>query len=243
MKLVHGLTDSSDYKFFKSINNKKFFYNGDDDEGIFIEEILFNSLILLDPVLKDNPFQVFVKTDNEFYLSFFNDFDAINTGESTIVYSRDEFSDEDISNYLSELFIYDDNFIIFCEIDKDDWHFQRDSLNIIDKVINVNDINYEVISTGILKIKKMIFKNSPIFIIILLSIVTPFILSNVFEGYFLKKISAKNFQLIVDRNNLQLKQSELNDIVIKNAKAVSGDNETDILSDQKKLEEFLKKYG
>jgi len=153
-------------KFTKNINNKFYSYTGMKEEGFLIEELVFNALSK-HKEFKDIKFQVIVETEKFIYFITYNDQSSVQEGEDTIAYSLEEFSKENISEFISNLII-EDIPIVYITYHNNKLIINSDFLN-INEEIQDKDISVEKLISRITKIKA--FLSSKIIEIILIILI------------------------------------------------------------------------
>lgn len=174
MLFLHGETGNvNHYKFSKKINGKQFFYTGTADHGIFIEEIVYNGILKIDEELKDEHLQAIVIFDDMVLFINLNDSNNNQFGESTIVYSRLEFTDKEIMQFISD-FILSEESIFFIEYKNEEFLFNRE-LGQISKNFSLSDLNPEKLISGTERIKSLMKENIVFISAISLTVIIPLI--------------------------------------------------------------------
>jgi hypothetical protein len=103
MEIIFGENNySGRNKLQKKIGNKIYYYNGKVDKALFIEDIIYSTISIHKPELKEENFCSISCFKNEKYvISFYNDItDEKQNGESSLEYSLTDFSEEEIKEYI-----------------------------------------------------------------------------------------------------------------------------------------------
>lgn len=92
-----------DAKFVKRVGKKTFSYVGDEEEGVFFEEFVYQATVKCMPELANEVFIVLTEIkDSILALSFFNDKTAIYEGEETVFYDLQSIGKQEATGFLRE---------------------------------------------------------------------------------------------------------------------------------------------
>jgi hypothetical protein len=197
---------ASGAKYVKKVNGKLFSYIGDSYFGSFIEEFLYILVGKYSAEFQKEKIVSVVVTDSSVYLIYLNDSDVHNYGKSTIEYSRNDFSDNEIMGFLND-HIEDRDKLLFVEI-KDGIVSMNRTYDSIQFTISQEEINPEEMISGVRKIKKFIANTYKMAIAIVIMIVTPL----VFIFYFNKIMDSyrndiESIKIEISKNNLLLNKA------------------------------------
>lgn len=158
MNLVIGDTRSLKYKYLRKIGHKTFYYSGEKENIVFVEELIFNSI--LKDLDQNKRYLVIAKIDNERYtVSFFNETTEGVDEESSTEYLLKEFTEDKIKTFI-EVFIDNSGIIkeniYFIEIIDENLKAFNLQYNLIfeDKIENIEHIE---LMNGFKKHKKLYF--------------------------------------------------------------------------------------
>jgi len=197
-------------KFTLEINGKMFSYVGTDNEGVLIEDLIFNSL--KENMNTDIKFQVIVEMEESVFLISYNDYNPENKedepGEDTVVYYFSEFLEEDISTFIMELVNSTDT-LVTCEYKEGILSFSSDLITTEEKEFTVleNDIKVTELISTFKKIKNFIKNRFTEIILIIMIILIPLMTINP-----LKKGIIKNREIkinLLEKEISQLKKDRV----------------------------------
>lgn len=222
-------------KFKKDINGKIYGYNGQDNEVIFLEELISNAIFMHMPNLKMEILQLIVHFDDIVFFMTFNDVQNDYEGEDTLEYSLDEFSMESIQESLQDFILNPEKLIV---VEKKDDELVFFSENDIQFSINIKDIKTERMVSSHKRVFELLKQNALSIILTSLIAVSLFFLYDVGSKKIInieEELKTERVQLL--RNNMQIQALESE---IKNKTKLISDIESqpDVLKSN--IEEKLK---
>lgn len=213
-------------KFRKDINGKLYGYSGQDNEMIFLEELISNAIFAQMPNLKMEILQLIVRFENIVFFMTFNDVQNDYDGEDTLEYSLDEFSMESIQESLQD-FILNPEKLIVVEKNGDELSFfsERD----IQFSVNINDVMTERMVASHKRIFELFKRNALSIMLTVIIISSSFFIynwGNIEIQKVEEQIKADKVQLL--RSNLQIQGME-NEMKDKTKQISEIESQPDIL--------------
>jgi len=247
MTFISGLAGKKPgAKYTKTINKKIYSYVGEETNCMFIEEVVANALIEKNKVYATKELQVVVTFEDKIFLISLNDADLEeeNDGLDTIEYNKNEFSEEDIFEFLSDYIIefeetiFVENKKTTKEDDNLEFRFINEKSN-LDLTIDKDNIKAELLRTSGQKVKG--FLKDYIYIIypIILIILFPIFAIPEFD----KQIEEK--ERIVTKLNVETKK--LKEMEMKKFQELNGnklklkelEKEKNVFEDLEKMKNLL----
>lgn len=244
MFIIHGeSTEPNSYLYKKEINGKTFYYSGEQEAGTFLEEIVFNAITSKFPKFKNQFIQVIVETNNEILLVSLNDSSESEDGESTLHYSKSEFTEEEIQKYLVDFIYLNYDQLFFLKIDGNKYFFKQEE-DKIEFEVNLDNIDYEVMLSGAERFKSFLKQIKLHIFLVFLIVITP-ILINVFLGESAKLERNKElFQLKNETRKLSTEKESIKREVENVSKRYQEIiNQKDFFEDKEKMNDFKNNFN
>lgn len=199
MEIIFGENNySGRHKIQKKIGNKIYYYNEKVDKALFIEDIIYKTISINKPELKEENFCSISCFKNEKYvISFYNDItEEKQNGESSLEYSLIDFSEEEIKEYIQivikeQRYTADKIIIVTIENGLITFNNIKDENEELLK-IKEEDIDIEVLVSGYKKYYKIFSLTGLISIILISSLIGVSYLNEKQEGIInnLKKVES-----------------------------------------------------
>jgi len=235
MNIFIGNTQLDDYKFSIELTNKEFKYDGDEDFGYFLEDIVFHavdsSLYNLDDII-----EVLVEYNGIKYYIVFGD-GANSGGESTIAFDASRLKEEQIVDLLREQVINPEHLIV-ARMDNENVYIE-DGDNEIE--IKINSLPLTFMITKTLVLKNFFDEQKWNILGILLLATIPYFSYNYVNDTFAEKMKIKTIKVSKEMAKLTAEKKKIEIRVNKDKRNIIELKQAKDIFDDEKGSEKIKK--
>lgn len=226
-------------RFKKKVGEKNYYYTGQETSGYFLEDLMYSSLIEYQGTFETKEVELFISMPEEYIFMTLND-SELESGESSISYSKKDFKEEEIIKVLRAVVKNKDD-LIFVDFDKDKEEFLfRENGEGFEFDKKISEIEFENMISRTQKSKIFLKRNMKV-IILILSIISVPILSIKLSDKYITIPAEKDFELLkikektlkLDKFNLTKKLNNVHEKTIAIQEAV------DLFEDPEKMKKML----
>lgn len=152
MNIFIGKTNLDDFKFQILLGKKNFFYDGDLEQGYFIEDIVWRALDELDVLNKNEVVEVLLHyNDNNYYIVFGDENN--NGGEETLFFNMQKLKESQMTELLSDQVLNPEN-IIEASLENGIFYLIEDVVDDEFRNVEVKSLNIQEKKTKTIILKK-----------------------------------------------------------------------------------------